>query len=55
MIEQLALIVATAAVNAAVTLAVLKVELRHLRADNVRAHKRLDMIGAPNFTAEAER
>lgn len=46
MIEAL-LIIATAAVNVAVTLAVVKLELRYLRRDVDRAHRRLDLIGAP--------
>lgn len=53
MIELLT-IACTAAVNVAVTLAVLRAELRHLRRDNTRAHRRLDMIGAPNVTLDAE-
>ncbi len=56
MIEQLLaaglIAVLTGAVNGVVTLALLKLELRHLRREAVRAHLRLDKIGAPNVTLE---
>lgn len=52
MILELAVILGTAAVNGAIMLAVLKAELRHVRRENTRAHRRLDMIGAPNVTLD---
>lgn len=45
--DELLVILATAAVNVAVTLAVVKTELRYLRRDVDAAHRRLDAIRAP--------
>ena len=44
---QVVVIVATAVVNAAVTLAVVRVELRYLRRDVDAAHARMDAAGIP--------
>lgn len=44
---ELIVIAITAAINIAVTLAVVRVELRYLRRDVDAAHRRLDTIGAP--------
>jgi hypothetical protein len=30
----------------------MRADLRHARRDAMRAHKRLDLIGAPNFTLD---
>lgn len=38
--------------SGAVTWGVLKTELRYIKRSIVRAHKRLDLIGAPNVTLE---
>jgi hypothetical protein len=46
------LIILTAVLNVAVTLAVVKVELRYLRRDVDAAHRRLDALGAPGATME---
>lgn len=43
-------VVVTAAINGAVTVAVLRTELRHLRREVTRAHLRLDRVAAPNVT-----
>lgn len=32
----------------------MRVELRHIRLELARAHKRLDIIGAPNVTLESK-
>lgn len=42
------LVIVTAALNAAVSLAVVRVELRYLRRDIDAAHKRLDALYAPS-------
>lgn len=44
---ELAAIGATAVVNVAVTLAVIRLELRHMREAINAAHRRLDKINAP--------
>ena len=48
------MIAGTAILNVAVTLAVLKAELRYLRRDILAAHRRLDKINAPAASLELE-
>lgn len=47
-VEQILLILGTAALNVATTLAVVNVKLQFLRRDVDHAHRRLDHLGAPH-------